>query len=156
MPVAIFREPIPRNCVLPATRRAMSFYNPGGKNQRKPRAVHAHPSSILYPRQARHRAALIMAGVHLDARLGVASNSMLAPAAPSSSFPPSSTRHPLGGTAFKWLQPRNLVWAAWIAFALIPVFYVLAEVVQSSRNVVYWDEFDTALAFVLRLEEGVT
>ncbi|MDO8541131.1 MAG: hypothetical protein Q7S40_11900, partial [Opitutaceae bacterium] len=40
--------------------------------------------------------------------------------------------------------------------ALIPVFYVLAEVVQSSRNVVYWDEFDTALAFVLRLEEGVT
>ncbi len=79
---------------------------------------------------------------------------MLAQVAPSHDS--MSNSRPLGSTASKWLQRRFVVCAALIVLALMPVFFVLSHAIDASRNVVYWDEFDTALAFVLRLEEGVT
>lgn len=39
--------------------------------------------------------------------------------------------------------------------ALAPVFFVLLEAAHASRNVPYWDEYDTVLAFVLRLDDGM-
>ncbi len=39
--------------------------------------------------------------------------------------------------------------------ALVPVFYIGATVADTSRNIVYWDEFDTALDLVLALDRGV-
>lgn len=46
----------------------------------------------------------------------------------------------------------------WIVLALLaaaPVLHMLAVSSAAARNIVYWDEFDTALAFVLRLHDGV-
>jgi hypothetical protein len=46
----------------------------------------------------------------------------------------------------------------WIVLALLaaaPVVHILAMSSEAARNIVYWDEFDTALAFVLRLHDGV-
>ena len=46
----------------------------------------------------------------------------------------------------------------WIVLALLaaaPVIHMLAMSSEAARNIVYWDEFDTALAFVLRLHDGV-
>lgn len=46
----------------------------------------------------------------------------------------------------------------WIVLALLaaaPVLHMLAMSSAAARNIVYWDEFDTALAFVLRLHDGV-
>jgi hypothetical protein len=40
--------------------------------------------------------------------------------------------------------------------ALAPVAYMISRAVQASSNIVYWDEFDTALALVLRLDRGTT
>lgn len=39
--------------------------------------------------------------------------------------------------------------------ALVPVVYVALTVAASSRNIVYWDEFDTALDLMLALDTGV-
>lgn len=43
-----------------------------------------------------------------------------------------------------------------LALALAPVVFVGLRVAQASRNVVYWDEFDTALSLVLQLDAGVS
>lgn len=41
------------------------------------------------------------------------------------------------------------------ALALVPVAFVGLTVAASSRNIVYWDEFDTALDLLLALDSGV-
>jgi len=46
---------------------------------------------------------------------------------------------------------------ALVAFvSIVPVGYMLGRAVEASANIVYWDEFDTALSLVLRLQDGVT
>jgi hypothetical protein len=50
---------------------------------------------------------------------------------------------------------RWLVAAALISAALLPVWQVVEKTADARRNIVYWDEFDTALSLVLRLESGL-
>ncbi|MFM8336661.1 MAG: hypothetical protein ACKODK_13980 [Opitutaceae bacterium] len=50
---------------------------------------------------------------------------------------------------------RWLVAAALIIAALLPVWQVVEKTADARRNIVYWDEFDTALSLVLRLESGL-
>jgi hypothetical protein len=50
------------------------------------------------------------------------------------------------------LRPTVL---AWSLLALIPIAFVATWVVASSRNIVYWDEFDTVLDLLLKLDAGV-
>jgi hypothetical protein len=49
---------------------------------------------------------------------------------------------------------RRQLLPAWALLAALPVGYVAMQVVASSRNFVYWDEFDTALDLVLRIDAG--
>jgi hypothetical protein len=42
----------------------------------------------------------------------------------------------------------------WILLAALPVCYIASKVVVASRNIVFWDEFDTALDLILRLDAG--
>ena len=46
---------------------------------------------------------------------------------------------------------RALVSALWV-IGLIPVIYILTHALLVSRNVAYWDELDTALLLLLRLD----
>ncbi len=50
------------------------------------------------------------------------------------------------------LRPTALVLCL---LALAPAVYVAARVVEASRDVAYWDEFDTALNLVLQLDRGI-
>lgn len=50
--------------------------------------------------------------------------------------------------------PRRLLLAAWLFVAALPVAYIAAQVAIFSRNIVFWDEFDTALDLVLRIDAG--
>ncbi len=50
---------------------------------------------------------------------------------------------------------RRLGVVCLLAVALLPVVYVLARAGESRRDIVYWDEFDTALSLVLRLDAGL-
>lgn len=54
------------------------------------------------------------------------------------------------------LNLRNLFLLLAALVSVLPAAYVFTEVAQASANIVYWDEFDTALALVLRLHDGVT
>jgi hypothetical protein len=49
---------------------------------------------------------------------------------------------------------RRWVVLAWIVVAALPVLYILGKVVAASRNIVFWDEFDTALDLILRINAG--
>ncbi|MBI5688742.1 MAG: hypothetical protein HZC55_01495 [Verrucomicrobia bacterium] len=49
----------------------------------------------------------------------------------------------------------RLSWLALGALALIPLVYVLLRTADARRDIVYGEEFDTALAFVVRLKEGM-
>ncbi len=49
---------------------------------------------------------------------------------------------------------RTHVILGWILLAAAPVAYIAAVVVASSRNIVFWDEFDTALDLILRIDAG--
>lgn len=51
---------------------------------------------------------------------------------------------------------RRLVVAALILVALVPAVFIFSHTADARRDIVYWDEFDTALAFVLKLKEGIT
>jgi hypothetical protein len=51
---------------------------------------------------------------------------------------------------------RRLSAIALAILALAPVFHVFIHTADSRRDVVYWDEFDTALALVLQLKAGTT
>ncbi len=46
--------------------------------------------------------------------------------------------------------------AVFVILSLLPVAYIIGRAVEASSNIVYWDEFNTALALVLRLDEGTT
>jgi hypothetical protein len=49
---------------------------------------------------------------------------------------------------------RVYVLVAWALLAAIPVAYIAARIIVASRNVVFWDEFDTALDLILRINAG--
>ena len=49
---------------------------------------------------------------------------------------------------------RLHVLLGWILLAAVPVAYIATKVVISSRNIVFWDEFDTALDLILRINGG--
>ncbi|MEO6246634.1 MAG: hypothetical protein ABIQ12_14505 [Opitutaceae bacterium] len=51
--------------------------------------------------------------------------------------------------------PRPHPIFGWALLAAIPVIYIVVRVVAASRNIVFWDEFDSVLAFLLRLDSGV-
>lgn len=55
-----------------------------------------------------------------------------------------------------WFAPRRTKLILLSLLALLPVAYMVTRAVEASRNVVYWDEFETALALVLRLDTGTT
>lgn len=42
------------------------------------------------------------------------------------------------------------------ALALAPVVFIAMQAMHASRNVAYWDEVDSAIAFLVRLDSGVT
>jgi hypothetical protein len=50
--------------------------------------------------------------------------------------------------------PPRLVALGWTLLALLPVAYIALQAALFSRNIVFWDEFDTALDLVLRLDAG--
>jgi hypothetical protein len=52
------------------------------------------------------------------------------------------------------LPPRALALAGWIVFAAAPVLYIAFLAITWSRNIAFWDEFDTALDLLLRLDAG--
>src|SRR3954471_16564532 len=45
--------------------------------------------------------------------------------------------------------------AVFIAVALVPVAFVASRIAEATRDVAYWDEFDTALNLVLQLDTGI-
>ena len=49
---------------------------------------------------------------------------------------------------------RRRVLLGWAALALIPVAYVAATIVPASRNIAFWDEIDTAIDLLIRLDAG--
>ncbi|WP_414661087.1 hypothetical protein [Horticoccus sp. 23ND18S-11] len=49
---------------------------------------------------------------------------------------------------------RRSVLLGWMLLAAVPVLYVGMTIVSASRNIVFWDEFDTALALILRINAG--
>jgi hypothetical protein len=49
---------------------------------------------------------------------------------------------------------RRFLLLAWAFIAVIPIAYIAAQVIASSRNIVFWDEFDTALDLILRINAG--
>jgi hypothetical protein len=49
---------------------------------------------------------------------------------------------------------RRFVTFGWILLALLPVAYIATQVVAASRNIVFWDEIDTALDLVIRINAG--
>lgn len=51
------------------------------------------------------------------------------------------------------LPPRSIL-IAWIIVAALPVLYIAANAVMYSRNIVFWDEFDTALDLILHIDGG--
>lgn len=50
--------------------------------------------------------------------------------------------------------PRSLLVAGWILLAALPLGYIALTSIECSRNIVFWDEFDTALALILRMDAG--
>ncbi len=53
-------------------------------------------------------------------------------------------------------QPQIRRWSliGWALLALVPIVYVAATVVPASRNIAFWDEIDTAIDFIIRLDAG--
>jgi hypothetical protein len=56
----------------------------------------------------------------------------------------------------QWHQPRGAALAFILALALVPVGYILQRAAGVWRDIVYWDEIDTALGMLLRLDAGAT
>lgn len=82
---------------------------------------------------------------------------MVAATAPNTTVPPEGrglAARPRGAGQ-RWTR-RTWVHLALYLLACLPVLYVLSRAVAASRNIVYWDEFDTVLQLVLRLNEGVS
>src|SRR4051812_23251897 len=49
---------------------------------------------------------------------------------------------------------RPYLLLSWVLLALVPVAYIATKAVVASRNIVFWDEFDTALDLILRINAG--
>src|SRR4051812_12201945 len=49
---------------------------------------------------------------------------------------------------------RRFLISLWSLLAAIPVVYIALQVIPASRNIVFWDEFDTALDLILRINAG--
>lgn len=49
---------------------------------------------------------------------------------------------------------RSYLLLGWLLLAAIPVVFITTKVVAASRNIVFWDEFDTALDLILRINAG--
>lgn len=49
---------------------------------------------------------------------------------------------------------RTYALLGWILLAAAPVVYIATIAVTASRNIVFWDEFDTALDLILHLDAG--
>lgn len=81
---------------------------------------------------------------------------MVTPTASSSTTPGNEPGPLLRQRLARCLELRHQGWIALVLIALAPVFFVLLEAAQATRNIPYWDEFDTALAYVIRLDDGVT
>lgn len=81
---------------------------------------------------------------------------MLAPTAPSPTAPENGPGSLARQRFARCLELRHQGWIALVVIALAPVFFVLLEAGRATRNIAYWDEFDTALAYVLRLNDGVS
>lgn len=59
----------------------------------------------------------------------------------------------------RWFASWYRAWfghAILYLLAALPVLFVLARAADATRNIAYWDEFDTDLRLVLRLDAGVT
>lgn len=56
---------------------------------------------------------------------------------------------------FRHFSRKSLLLAGWSLLAAAPVLFVLWQVVAASRNIIFWDEFDTALDLVLQIDGGV-
>lgn len=63
-----------------------------------------------------------------------------------SSFPVPHRRAPRVG---------RLATVLLVVLALVPVIYIGLRATEAGRNVAYWDEFETALALIMRLHSGV-
>lgn len=50
--------------------------------------------------------------------------------------------------------PRRTLLLLWVIVAALPVAFIATKVIEASRNIVFWDEFDTALELVLRIDMG--
>ena len=59
-------------------------------------------------------------------------------------------------TARPSLFQRRYQVALWLLLAAVPVAYIAGTVVRASRNIIFWDEFDTALALILRIDAGAS
>jgi hypothetical protein len=44
----------------------------------------------------------------------------------------------------------------WGLLAALPAAYIITQIVVTSRNIVFWDEFDTALDLILRIDAGAS
>src|SRR5690349_9326192 len=51
--------------------------------------------------------------------------------------------------------PTRVVIGLLVLLALVPVAFIALSVLSATRNVVYWDEFDTVLDLLLTLDAGV-
>lgn len=51
--------------------------------------------------------------------------------------------------------PNAVATTLLVVLALVPVMFIAIDVVAASRNIVYWDEFDTVLDLLLSLDSGV-
>jgi hypothetical protein len=56
----------------------------------------------------------------------------------------------------RWLTRRGIAIGLLALVALAPAVHVWMRAADAGRNIVYWDEFDTALALVLHLDDGLT
>ncbi len=57
-------------------------------------------------------------------------------------------------SAQPFLLQRRFQVAVWLLIAALPVAYIAVVVARASRNIIFWDEFDTALALILRIDAG--
>ncbi|MBL9189604.1 MAG: hypothetical protein JNK23_19140 [Opitutaceae bacterium] len=49
---------------------------------------------------------------------------------------------------------RRAVLLGWMCVAALPIAYIAMVVLEGGRNIVFWDEFDTALDLIIRMHAG--
>ena len=75
---------------------------------------------------------------------------------PASFLPPARVlaEHPMLQPLSSSALRRRTMLLAWMVVAALPVAYVAGMAALFSRNIVFWDEFDTALDLILRIDAG--